>query len=136
MVKVGANGNEKLEDVDSKPKRSKNRFDSNLKWFNPTLNSSDLEYLEAAGDKLVGLVLSLLDEIRDEERLSFKYDSGSGRWLALLFAGGDDDPNTGYALSVRGATAFDAAVTLAYFHLVRFKQVWDVEGASAVGRWG
>lgn len=107
-----------------------------VKWFNPSPNTGDLAWLEDNGDELGSLLLRLFDAVSAQERLSFKFDDKSNRWMAVLFAGNGDEPNAGYALSVRGATPFDSGVLLAYFHLVKYSGDWQVSGGGNDGRWG
>lgn len=133
MVKDNAKESKKSSGSDGANKPTPYR---DIKWFNPTLNSTDLAWLESNGTQLGDLFLSLLDGLSEGQRLSLKYDSNSTRWLGILFAGSGDDPNTGYAMSVRGATSFDAGVLLGYFHLVKFDGNWEVVGDKTDGRWG
>lgn len=107
-----------------------------VNWHNPKPNAQDREWLDSNEDSLIELCLSLLDEIPDAGRLTFKRDPKSNRWLAILFvpvhsAGGELD-----ALSVRGASALDALCLLAYFHLVRFKGEWQIVPDEDIGKWG
>lgn len=105
-------------------------------WFNPQLRTEDVQWLESNSESLAALILSLLDELTGEEKLSLKYDSYSSRWMAILFSGDGDARNSGVAMSVRGATPFDALVALAYLHLVRFEGEWATNADKASARWG
>lgn len=120
---------------DSSSRRTKNSTASVEQWINPTPNASDYEWLEVNDDKLVLLVFELLDDLSDDERLSVKLDAYSGRWMAVFFAGSGKARNSQCALSVRGATAFDALILLAYFHIQRFSREWEYARPVDHPRW-
>ncbi len=107
-----------------------------VRWVNPAPNNEDRAWLDDNDDKLVELFLTLLDTIQPDGRFTSKFDAKSGRWLAILFIGSDEEGIEFDAMSVRGATAIDAALLLAYFHLVKFSDGWALVSAEDQGRWG
>lgn len=107
-----------------------------VEWVNPSPNAADLKWLVDSADQLPALVLELFDDMGEKERMSLKVDAYSGRWCAIYFGGNGDSVNQGLALSVRGATPYDALCLLAYFHVVRYARDWDVPPPSVIGRWG
>ncbi len=105
-------------------------------WFNPQPNSNDLTTLEAESYSFGESILGLIESLEDDERVSVKRDPRSTRWLAILFVPTGNGSVGTNALSVRGATPFDAVILLAYFHQVRFPEYsWAASGETA-GRFG
>lgn len=107
-----------------------------VRWFNPGPNSTDEAWLESHDDRLVDLVFALFEAVPADGRLTVKFDSGSGRWTAILFVRADSAEFELDAMSVRSAAAIDAVFLLAYFHLVKFETGWSGMGAKREGRWG
>lgn len=107
-----------------------------VQWFNPTPNGNDIKWLEDRGDALLEDCFELLEGIKETERLSIKFDIGSGRWLAVLFADGHAGRSNVQALSVRGANSVDALGLLAYFVRVKFADGWQTDDVAVVGRFG
>lgn len=105
-------------------------------WVNPKPTSEDVTWLESNENNLVEFVVAMVADLREGERLSVKRDTRSDRWLAILFMGSSSDPNGVQALSVRGATAFDACALLYYFHCVKFVDGWAQDSDAPVGRFG
>jgi len=109
---------------------------SSTEWFNPKPSGSDVEWLDSHENEFVGFVVALVERLEVGRRLSVRYDAYSERWLAILFVDPDTEGGTIYALSVRGATAFDAGVLLYYFHYVKFKDGWLADAPINSGRFG
>ena len=107
-----------------------------VNWFNPQPNALDIKWLAGNANKLPDTVIELVDHLSEKDRVSLKYDPGSNRWVAVLFVPHDGASSSLDALSCRGATAFDAAVLLSYFHLVRFADGWEMPDATGSGRYG
>lgn len=132
--------NEKEDSNANANKRSSNKSRTNkasaLNWVNPQFNSTDVTWLQDHEADLVNLIFEFLDDLTETEKVSIKHDDNSGRWLACLFCGDGDARNAGCALSVRGATPFDAFCALAYFHLVRYAREYPERQARLSGRWG
>lgn len=126
----------KSDNGSSPPKNSKRVDPKSIEWLNPQPNSSDVSWLQDHEDDLTQLVFEMVDDLNDNERLSIKYDGYSSRWIAMFFGGSGDTRNSGCALSVRGATPYDATVLLAYFHLVRFSRDWRTSSSETSTRWG
>ena len=130
--KVEGNG-----DGDGKKARKSSRGkDGSVRWFNPAPTSVDEDWLDANTDRFIELLLKLLEDIPENGRYTVKYDVRSGRWIAILFVDGGGDDGGMVAMSVRGATATDAAYLLAYFHLVKFEDGWVNIITERAGRWG
>jgi len=128
-------GSEPKKSKVAKVKRAGTRLPV-VEWVNPTPKDADLAWLEENAERLTDLVLEMLDDFGDGEKLSVKQDSQSSRWMAIYFGGEGDSVHRGLALSVRGATPFDALCVLAYFHIVRYSRDWEVTLPSTSGRWG
>lgn len=120
----------------SSPAKPLKGYGSTVNWINPQLNDSDVTWLQSNEKDLVSLILEFVDDITETEKISIKYDNHSNRWLAILFAGSGDSRNSGCALSVRGATPFDAFCALAYFHIIRFARDYDASKGGTFGKWG
>ena len=118
------------------PKASKGYSPNKLQWVNPQTNAEDITWLESNSSRYVELVFDLMEDIQEDERVSIKRDPQSSRWLAILFAGDGDARNSGTALSLRGASPFDALLLLAYFHNIRFEGEYPATDTSDLGRWG
>lgn len=114
---------------------SRSKF-ATVRWFNPAPSASDRLWLEDNDDELVALFFTLLDSIQHEGRFTSKFDARSGRWLAILFVRSDSEGVELDAMSVRGATTIDAAILLAYFHLVKYVDGWELPSPESQGRWG
>ena len=123
------------ETGEGKPKRARGGFGV-IEWFNPGTNSGDREWLDDHVDELPELVFSLLEAVTEDGRFTTKYDVRSSRWLAILFVSSDADGVEFNAMSVRGATAIDAAFVLAYFHLVKYSDGWTKDAGAGDSRWG
>ena len=119
----------------NRPNRKKPVY-GDVRWVNPTLNNDDRAWLESNDNKLDTLFFEVLDSMGDDDKLSVKYDGHTNRWTAIYFGGPDNDENAGAALSVRGATAYDACVLLGYFHLRKFNRSWGDANPEPQGRWG
>lgn len=103
-----------------------NTDDLPIRWFNPGPDVADIAWIE---DHLVDSMESafvLFESLSGTQRLSCKLDRKSGRWMAILF--GVAVPEEGHlpAMSVRGATATDAIILLAYFVTRKFSD-WTTE---------
>lgn len=109
---------------------------SSVAWFNPKPDASDVALLDGQEDNYVTHVIELLEGLQARERLSVKFEPQSGRWLAILFVDPSGEGGTVHALSVRGATAFDATVLLHYFHHVKFEDGWGGGDSEVSGRFG
>ena len=107
-----------------------------VQWFNPSPNDSDRAWLDNHGDKLIELGLSLLEAIPEDGRFTIKFDVASGRWLAILFLRSNNEAFSMDAMSVRGASAFDALCLLSYFHHIKFEEAWVEHTGEVAGRWG
>jgi len=116
--------------------RGKSPRNTDVRWFNPSPSSHDVQWLEDRGDDLLADCFTLLHGVQDHERLSIKYDVNTSRWLAILFDDAAVDEGHVQAMSVRGATAIDAIALLAYFVNVKFADGWVNETAASTGRFG
>lgn len=105
-------------------------------WFNPKPDVSDVEWLESPDRNHAEDFVALVEGLRGDERLSVKLDVQSGRWLAVMFVLPSAVGGPTHALSVRGATAFDACVLLHYFHYVKFPDGWSTDEAEYSGKYG
>lgn len=109
---------------------------SDTVWFNPKPDAGDLEWLDSQAGVYIQFIVTLIEALQIGERLSVRWDAHSGRWLAILFLDPSDEGGNVHALSVRGATAFDAAVLLYYFHHVKFADGWVTDASPVAGRFG
>ena len=107
-----------------------------VRWFNPAPTGEDEDWLDANTDRFVELLLALLEDIQVDGRYTVKFDPRSGRWIAILFVDGGGKDGGMVAMSVRGATATDAAFLLAYFHLIKFEDGWVNIIIELTGRCG
>ncbi len=114
---------------------SRSKFGA-VRWFNPAPNNEDKQWLDDNDDELVGMFFALLEAIQPEGRFTSKFDLKSGRWLAVLFVGSNVEGVELDAMSVRGATAIDAAFLLAYFDQIKFPDGWANSVSDDQGRWG
>ena len=122
---------------DAKRGKSRTSHPSDVvRWVNPSPNSRDREWLESNDDSLNELLFTLLEGLTSDGRLTVKYDGKSTRWVAILFIPSSHVGTEFDAMSVRGATAIDAVFLLAYFHLVRFAEGWEITSSEDRGRWG
>ncbi len=128
------NGNQKR--LAKKSKGSKKSDNGDVRWFNPQPNRADVSDLEDPDYDAISTVIELLTGLPPPDRVQVKYDLRSSRWLALYFRSPDDPDMPLDIMSVRGETAFDAAVLLGYFHLVKFQGEWGGGDDEAVGRFG
>lgn len=107
-----------------------------VKWVNYQPNVEDRAWLADNTTGLLSLFFELVDDMEEGQRLTLKYDDYSSRWVAMYFAGGSAGQNRGLALSVRGATAYHAAVLLAYVHLIKFNREWAEISTEDESDWG
>lgn len=117
------------------PQNNRRRND-NLVWFNPSINAEDEKWL---GDNLptIGqVVCQLVDGMSTDDRLSCKFDTNSGRWLATVFVDTGNESKTVIGVSLRGATAADALYGLAYCVVYKHEWQFDVESPDDQRRWG
>ena len=133
MVKDDREGTEK--ERRGKGKRKGGGLNT-VRWFNPAPSESDKTWLGANDDKLEELALSLVDGVAEDGRLTIKYDSQTHRWLAILFVRSNDPEFEMDAMSVRGASAVDALILLAYAHFIKFEEAWVLDTGGDQGRWG
>ncbi len=110
--------------------------DRPVRWFNPSPTDGDKLWLDDNSDQLVELGLSVLDAVPEDGRLTVKYDVDSTRWLAILFLRSNEEGYEMDAMSVRGASAFDALCLLAYFHFTKYDEAWVQDPDQPRGRWG
>lgn len=95
-----------------------------IRWINTTLNRDDITELEGNLDNSLERVFTLFEGLSDSCRLSVKADAYSGRWLAILFDSGGEKGELTFALSMRGATAIDALIALAYVTVHKLGHDW------------
>ena len=119
-----------------KPARMDPRSLPDTVWFNPKPSSEDVTFLDGKEAEYVEFVVTLVDRLAEGERLSVRFDSHSGRWLAILFIDPSTEGKGVQALSVRGESAFDACVLLYYFNYVKFADGWIKDASLPTGRFG
>lgn len=105
-----------------------------LRWINPAPNTQDIEWLENNVIEPMEDVIALFDGLRVGMRVTCKHDDRTTRWIAVLFDNDIGDDGAVAALSVRGATAFDAILVLAYFSIRKNKDDWRTIGGGGGGR--
>lgn len=110
--------------------------DGSVRWFNPQPTAEDLRELEGEDYDPIAGVVALFNELPSPDRITSKYDVQSGRFLAIYFRSPVDNAMPMEAMSVRGATALDACILLAYFHLVKFAEEWGGGESELGGRFG
>lgn len=106
------------------------------RWLNPQPNRADISELENPDYDSVAALAVLFTELPSEDRVTVKYDLHSGRFLAMYFRSPMDRDMPVDVLSVRGRTAYDAAVLLSYFHLVKYEGEWGGGEAVPESRFG
>ena len=111
-------------------------YDSTVEWRNPSPSNGDNAWLETNADELVNNTAVLFDELSEHERVTIKFDELSSRWLAILFDHSRESEGRVLALSVRGATSFDALVLLHYFVHVKYADGWQDVDSAPSGKYG
>jgi len=111
-------------------------YKAGVTWFNPTLNSGDIKWLEDRGDQFLSDCFNFLLSVREHERVTLKYDVSTSRWLAILFLQPLADGEQVHAMSCRGSTATDALGVLAYCINVKFADGWLDASSEPSGRFG
>lgn len=107
-----------------------------LRWINPTPNQQDVEWLEGNTVNAMDDVITLFDGLRIGMRVTCKHDDRTERWIAVLFDNDIGDDGAVAALSVRGGTAFDAILLLAYFSIRKNPDDWRTLGGGGDSRFG
>lgn len=122
-------------DVDRPTKQSVSNGKSasrSVEFVNCHLDTNDKDWLRSTSNDSPACVSEFLLGLTETERLSVKFDPKSLRFVAYLFEDSLHSPNTGCALTVRGATAHDALFALAYCHKYKFAFEWG-NGTDDVG---
>lgn len=121
----------------SEKERKQTRRDyRTVMWFNPSPNASDIEWLEGNANDSVTDLFTLCEGLQTWERLSCKYDPQSTKWTGILFDYGGSEDDDVPALSVRGASAFDALLLLAYFAIRKDGGEWKAAKGADNSRFG
>lgn len=118
------------------PQTTGNSRTSEVRWVNPSLNSEDIEWLEHNGDDALGDLVELIEGIQSDSRLSCKYEAKSTRWQAILFDDSHPEGTPTPALSVRGGSALDALLVLAYCALRKYPDGWADAVSVPTSRFG
>lgn len=133
MTKQKASERKTPREKDTKQARG---YDRAIVWFNPSPNAADVEWLEGNANDSVTDLFTLCEGLQAWERLSCKYDTQSTKWQGILFDDGDTEAGDVPALSVRGATAFDALLLLAYFAVRKDGGDWKAAKSRDNSRFG
>lgn len=116
-------------------RRSNPQF-SKLRWINPYLDQTDVEWLKANHLDIAVVILDFLDGLPETCNLSAKYDNKTDRWLATVIYSSDDPTYSDTAVSIRGATRSDALYALAYVVVEKYADGLPEGDAAPTGRWG
>lgn len=93
-------------------------------FINPYLNEGDQQWLADNLDGYDSIVLEVIGLCEPAYSLRVAYDWTSNRFTAMLTCMVEHHPNTGFILSVRGATAADAIYSLYYIHEIKAEGLW------------
>ncbi len=107
-----------------------------VRWINPTPNSVDIAWLEDNPAHALDSLMALFEGIHEGQRLSCKFDAKAPRWIAVLFDDRVDAHLPTPALSVRGATAIDALLLLAYYAVFVHPDDWQGMDGQLHDRFG
>jgi hypothetical protein len=112
------------EDKNGKSKKPPKPKDAPFVFINYNLSTKDKEWLQACDAELEFPVKGMLDLVQEGYKLSISADPKNNSFIASLT---DREPTSGFhnhCLTGRGATPFDAWVSLAYRHFVVGQGSW------------
>jgi len=113
-------------------------FAGKHKFLNPYLSDADKAQLEDNADAQYERIIDLIESIHAEYSLRVAFDRHSSRYNATLTCLVDGHANTGFILSIRGATAADALYALHYLHCIKSEGLWRsiTPESAATSRFG